>query len=196
MRIGALTLSANLRFRSLVRHAAVAGSALSLIASASPAAAATQGTLGATSTGSLTITVSVANRAQITGLTDVAFTNIDPSTAATTAQNNCVWSNTATKGYSITATGSGTSGAFTLANGALSVPYSVQWSASSGQSSGTALSAGTALAGLTSTAVNPTCSTSPTTSSSLIVSIAAPNLQNMQSATSYTGSLTLLVTPQ
>ena len=107
-----------------------------------------------------------------------------------------MWSNTATKGYSITATGSGTSGAFTLANGALSVPYSVQWSASSGQSSGTALAAGTALAGLTSTAVNPTCSTSPTTSSSLIVSIAAPNLQNMQSATSYTGSLTLLVTPQ
>ncbi|WP_445191564.1 hypothetical protein ACT009_13415 [Sphingomonas sp. Tas61C01] len=191
-----MTLSASQRFHTLLRRAAIAGSALSLIASGTPAAAATQGTLGATSTGSLTITVSVANRAQITGLTDVAFTNIDPSTAATAAQSNCVWSNTATKGYSITATGSGTSGAFTLANGALSVPYSVQWSASSGQSSGTALSAGSALAGLTSTAVNPTCSTSPTTSSSLIVSIAAPNLQNMQSATSYTGSLTLLVTPQ
>jgi hypothetical protein len=196
MRIGTVTRSASQRFHILLRGAAIAGSALALIASGTPAAAATQGTLGATSTGSLTISVSVANRAQITGLTDVAFTNIDPSTTATAAQSNCVWSNTATKGYSITATGSGTSGAFTLANGALSVPYSVQWSASSGQSSGTALSAGSALAGLTSTAVNPTCSTSPTTTSSLIVSIAAPNLQNMQSATSYTGSLTLLVTPQ
>jgi hypothetical protein len=169
--------------------------ALSLTA-ASGAEAATQGTLGATSTGSITITVSVANRAQITGLTDVAFTNIDPATNATAAQSNCVWSNTATKGYSITATGSGASGAFTLANGALSVPYSVQWAASAGQSSGSALTAGTALAGLTSTAVNPTCSTSPTTTSSLVVSIAASNLQSMQSATSYTGSLTLLVTPQ
>ena len=49
-----------------------------------------------------TITASVANRAQITGLSDVAFTNVDPGSAATAAQNNCVWSNTATKGYSIT----------------------------------------------------------------------------------------------
>lgn len=163
---------------------------------ASPAHAASQGSLGATSTGSVTITASVANRAQISGLTDVTFAAVDPSATASSAQSNCVWSNTATKGYSITATGSGTSGAFTLANGALNVPYSVQWSASSGQSSGTSLATGTALAGLTSTAVNPTCSTSPTTTSSLVVSISAADLQSMVSATSYTGTLTLLVTPQ
>jgi hypothetical protein len=175
-----------------------AGAVVALVAGviAAPANAATQGTLGATSTGSVSISVSVANRAQITGLTDVAFTNVDPATAASNSQSNCVWSNTATKGYSITATGSGTSGAFTLANGSLTVPYSVQWSASSGQSSGTALAAGTALSGLTTTAVNPTCSSSPNTTSSLIVTISAPNLQSMVSATSYTGTLTLLVTPQ
>jgi hypothetical protein len=161
-----------------------------------PAVASTQGSLGATSTGTVTITASVANRAQITGLTDVAFTNVDPASAATLSQSNCVWSNTANKGYSITATGSGTSGAFTLANGGLTVPYSVQWNASGGQTSGTALSAGTALAGMISTAANPTCSTGAATTSSLIVSIAASNLQGMTSATSYTGSLTLLVTPQ
>lgn len=166
------------------------------VAGVVPAGASTQGSLGATSTGSVTITASVANRAQITGLTDVAFTNVDPASAATASQSNCVWSNTATKGYSITATGSGTSGAFTLANGSLSVPYSVQWSASAGQNSGTALTAGTALAGMTSTAANPTCSTGAATTSSLIISIAASNLQGMTSATSYTGSLTLLVTPQ
>jgi hypothetical protein len=161
-----------------------------------PASASTQGSLGSTSTGSITITASVSNRAQITGLSDVAFTNVDPASTATAAQSNCVWSNTATKGYSITATGSGASGAFTLANGALLVPYSVQWSASAGQASGTALTAGTALAGMTSLAVNPTCSTNPATTSSLVISIAAANLQSMTSATSYTGSLTLLVTPQ
>ncbi len=133
---------------------------------------------------------------QITGLSDVTFTNIDPATAASAAQNNCVWSNTATKGYSITATGSGTSGAFTLANGPLTVPYSVQWSQTSGQSTGTALTAGTALTGLATTAANPTCSTSPSTTSSLVVTISAPSLQSMVSATTYTGSLTLLVTPQ
>lgn len=163
---------------------------------AMPAHAATQGTLGATSSGTVSISVSVANRAQITGLTDVAFTNVDPASPATSAQSDCVWSNTATKGYSITATGSGTSGAFTLANGSLTVPYTVQWSASSGQSSGSAMTAGTALSGLTTTAANPTCSSAPNTTSSLIVTISAANLQGMVSSTSYTGSLTLLVTPQ
>jgi tetrahydromethanopterin S-methyltransferase subunit D len=83
-----------------------------------------------------------------------------------------------------------------LANGPLTVPYSVQWSQTSGQSTGTALTAGTALTGLATTAANPTCSTSPSTTSSLVVTISAPSLQSMVSATTYTGSLTLLVTPQ
>lgn len=161
-----------------------------------PAFSSNQGTLGATSTGSVSITASVANRAQITGLTDISFSAVDPATAATSAQSDCVWSNTATKGYSITATGSGTSGAFTLANGALTVPYTVQWAASTGQTSGSALTAGTALGGLTTTAANPTCSTGAATTSSLIVSISSANLQGMTAGASYTGTLTLLVTPQ
>lgn len=163
---------------------------------ATPAAAATNGTLGATSTGTVQITLSVPSRVQISGLTDISFANADPSQQASSSQSNCVWSNTANKGYSITATGSGTSGAFTLANGSLNVPYTVQWNASGGQTSGTALTAGTALAGMISTAANPTCSTGAATTSSLIISIAASNLQGMTSAASYTGSLTLLVTPQ
>lgn len=170
---------------------------LSLAALATPAGAATQGTLGATSQGSVTITATVPNRAQITGLTDINFTNADPTTNAVATQNDCVWSNTATKGYSIKASGSGTAGAFTLSSGALTpIPYSVQWNQSSGQSSGTALTAGTALAGLVSTATSPTCSSGPATTSSLVVSIASSDLQNMVAATSYTGTLTLLVTPQ
>lgn len=178
------------------RVAVLLGCTIWVATAATPASASTQGTLGATSTGSISISVSVANRAQITGLSDVTFTNIDPATAASAAQNNCVWSNTATRGYSITATGSGTSGAFTLANGASTVPYSVQWSQTSGQSTGTALTAGTALTGLATTAANSTCSTSPSTTFSLIVTISAPSLQSMVSATTYTGSLTLIVTPQ
>ena len=163
----------------------------------SEARASTQGTLGATSTGSVTISVTVPNRTQISGLTDVTFANADPTTIATSAQNDCVWSNTLTKGYSIKATGSGTSSAFTLASGALTpIPYSVQWNPSSGQTSGTALAAGTALAGLVSTATTPTCSSGPTSTSSLVVSIAPADLQTMVAATTYTGTLTLLVTPQ
>ena len=165
-------------------------------ATATPAFAATQGTLGATSSGSVTISASVPNRARITGLADVSFLTQDPNTAATNAQNVCVWSNTATKGYTITASGSGAANAFTLANGALTVPYSVQWAATSGQTTGTALTAATASAGLVSTATNQTCASGPTSSASLIVNIATTDLGTMQAATTYTGALTLVVTPQ
>lgn len=160
------------------------------------AVAATQGTLGATSTGSVVINASVPNRVQLTGLNDVSFLNQDPATAALNAQNVCVWSNTSTKGYNVTATGSGTGSAFTLANGALTVPYSVEWSGTSGQSAGTALASGTALTGLKSTATSATCSSGVSSSASLIVKMSTANLQTMQAATTYTGTLTLVVAPE
>ena len=161
-----------------------------------PALAATQGSLGSTSTGSIVINASVPNRVQLTGLADVSFLNQDPAIAALNAQNVCVWSNTSTKGYNVTASGSGAANAFTLANGALTVPYGVQWAASSGQSSGTVLTTGSALTGLTSTATNATCSSGPSKTASLIVTIATPALQSMQAATTYTGTLTLVVAPE
>jgi len=160
------------------------------------ASAATQGSLGATSTGTVSISASVPNRVQLTGVTDVAFANQDPSVAAANAQNVCVWSNTSTRGYNVTATGSGTASAFTLANGALTVPYSVEWAGSSGASSGTALAAGTALTGLTSTATSPTCSSGASSTASLIVKLSSANLMSMQAATTYTGTLTLVVAPE
>jgi hypothetical protein len=160
------------------------------------AMAATQGSLGSTSTGSVSIGASVPNRVQLSGLTDVSFTNQDPASAASNAQNVCVWSNTSTKGYNVTASGSGAGSAFTLANGALTVPYSVEWAGSSGQSAGTALASGSALTGLTSTATNATCSAGASSSASLIVKISSANLQTMQAATTYTGTLTLVVAPE
>ena len=170
--------------------------ALLTLAAGSAANAATQGSLGTTSTGTVGVSVSVPNRVQISGLTDVAFTNQDPGVAASNAQNVCEWSNTSTRGYNVTASGSGTAGAFTLANASLTVPYSVEWAGSSGASSGTALASGTALTGLTSTATNATCSAGAASTASLIVKIASSNLQSMQASTSYTGTLTLVVAPE
>ena len=163
---------------------------------AGTASASTQGSLGATSTGSVSISASVPSRVRISGLSDVAFSNVDPSVAAANAQNVCVWSNTSTKGYQLTATGSGASNAFTLANASLTVPYTVEWSGSSGQSSGTALTSGSALTGLTSAATNANCASGPASSASLIVRIGAASLQSMDASTSYTGTLTLLVAPE
>jgi len=170
----------------------IAGAALAMPASA---LAATQGTAGATSTGSVSISATIPGRVQLSGLADVAFGTVDPTVAAAQAENVCVWSNTSGKGYTVTATGSGTSNAFTVSDGTNTVPYSVEWAGSSGQSSGTALVSGTALGGLSSTAANPTCSAGPSATASLIVRMTAASLQAAV-ASSYLGTLTLLVAPQ
>lgn len=162
-----------------------------------PAVASTQGSFGATSTGSVTINASVPGRVRISGLSDVTFTNADPSVAASNPQNVCVWSNTSTRGYTVTATGSGAANAFTLASGALPpVPYTVEWAPSSGQTSGTSLTAGTALAGQTSTAINADCSAGPAASASLVVSMGSSTLQGMTAGVTYNGTLTLVVAPE
>jgi hypothetical protein len=161
---------------------------------AGPVQAATQGSIGATSTGTVAITASVPNRALITSLTDVTFANADPSVAASNSQAPCVWSNTSTRNYKVTATGTGTAGAFTLASGASVIPYSVGWANAAGSSSPTALVAGTASASLASNATNITCSGSG--NSTLQVTIGASDLQNMVATDSYTGTLTLVVQPQ
>jgi hypothetical protein len=180
----------------LMQYGRAFAAGILIVAVSTTAQAASQGTLGTTSTGSVGISASVPGRVQISGLADFAFTNQDPSTAASSAKNVCVWSNTATKGYNITATGNGASSAFTLTDGTNTVPYSVEWAGTSAQTSGTALTSGSNLTGLTSTAVNPTCSSAPTTTASLIVKLTAANLQSMVAAASYTGTLTLVVAPE
>lgn len=182
--------------QSKMRAGLALGLATAMVLTSTEAMAATQGSLGATSTGTVTINASVPNRARITGLTDVAFTNQDPNTAASNAQNVCVWSNTATKAYTVTASGSGTASAFTLSNGTTTVPYSVAWASTSGQTSGTALTTGAASASLTSAATQQTCASGPTASASLIVGISTTDLGGMSAGSTYTGTLTLLITPQ
>jgi hypothetical protein len=176
-------------------YRAAAGAAAVAALTGGNAHAASQGTLGATSTGGVTIAASVPNRARITGLSDVAWVNVDPATAATATQNVCVWSNTATKRYTVTATGSGAANAFRLASGTLSVPFTVRWSGVTGAVTGTSLTRGTASAAFTSSATRQACTSGPVASASLIVGITAANLALMRSQTTYSGVLTLVVTP-
>ncbi|WFL76166.1 hypothetical protein P7228_09145 [Altererythrobacter arenosus] len=170
--------------------------AAGILVAANPAKAETQGTLGATSQGSIDIQASVPSRARITKLVDVSFLNQDPTSPATSSQSVCVWSNTSTGAYSITATGSGTGNAFTLSDGSDEVAYSVQWNQAAGQSSGSTLATGAASATLTSAATHQTCTTGPAFSASLIVGIDTTELSSMNAGSVYSGSLTLLVTPQ
>ncbi len=161
----------------------------------SPVVAATDGSLGATSTGSISITASVPNRARISGLSDVVFASQDPATAASDAQSVCVWSNTATKAYTVTASGDGSGSAFTLASGGSSVPYQVQWAGTSGATTGTVLTAGSASASFASTPPTRIARLGPSASASLIVGIDPADLSTMSAGANYAGTLTLLVTP-
>jgi hypothetical protein len=178
---------------------ALLGGALALASAATSAVAAVtpqQGLLGATSQGQVGISATIPQRVEISGLTDFAFGTLDPATAASSSENVCVWSNTTTKGYTITATGSGASSAFTLSNGTSTLAYGVQWAASSGALTGTNLPT-TVAAPFVSGATSPTCGSGASPSATLFASFTTAQLQAaVGSATAYTGTLTLLVAPQ
>ena len=180
----------------VARQLAFAAASAALLLASPATAAPSQGSFGATSTGSISINASVPGRVRISKLSDVTFANVDPSVDASNAQNVCVWSNTSTRGYSITATGSGSSSAFALSNGTDAVPYTVGWAQSSGETTGSSLTAGAALTGQTSTATNLDCSAGPAASASLVVTIASSTLQSMAAGVDYTGTLTLVVAPE
>ena len=176
---------------------AAAATVLALATSTGAIAAPTQGTLGATSTGSINISAAVPGRVRISGLSDVTLTPTDLSVDATNAQDVCVWSNTAGRKYNIKATGSGAGGAFELYDGSTYYPYTVAWNATgAGKPSGTALSAGTALASLSSAATSSDCAAGASKSATLFVTVASPTLQTMTAGSAATGLLTLLVAPE
>jgi hypothetical protein len=136
------------------------------------------------------------NKVRITNLSDVAFGTVaNLSVDAVRSENVCLYADTATNGYNVTASGTGPGGAFQLSSGAGGMAFEVQWSSSSGQSSGAQLSPNVPLTGQVSTAVHQTCSTGPATSASLIVLLRSAALSSAK-AGSYNGTLTLVVGPE
>jgi len=164
-------------WRPPVRPSVLLGFALLLLLGGSPAPAAS-------------------NKVRITNLSDLAFGSIANLGAdAVRSENVCLYADTATNGYNITATGTGPGGAFQLSSGSGSMAYQVQWSASSGQSSGAQLTANVPLTGQVSTATHQTCSTGPASSASLIVVLQSAALSSATAGT-YNGTLTLVVGPE
>lgn len=133
------------------------------------------------------------NKVRITNLSDVAFGTIaNLASDSVRSESVCLYADTATNGYNVRASGSGAGGAFTLASGSASLPFEVQWSSSSGQSSGTQLTANVALSGQVSNAVQQTCNSGPATTASLILILRSAALSSA-AAGSYNGSLTLII---
>jgi hypothetical protein len=137
-----------------------------------------------------------AQQVQINKLSDVAFGTItDFTTDSLSAQNVCVFSTTAQKGYNITAQGSGAASAFTLANGPATMAYEVQWNSNSGRTTGTNLSPNVALTGQRTNATTAGCTSGPLTTASLIVIIRSAAL-GAAAGGNYAGTLTLVIAPE
>ena len=131
--------------------------------------------------------------AKIGGLSDISFGALNPFATAQSAQSLCVGS-TSSK-YAVTATGSGAANAFVLsAGGGLNLPYSVSWSATNAATSGTALNPSVALSGQSTTSLTGVCTLAPT--ATVIVTLAASDLQAASAGVTYTGVLTLVIAAQ
>lgn len=129
-------------------------------------------------------------------MSDVTFGTIaNLSVDAINSQSVCVYSTSAASGYNVTASGNGPSGAFQLLSGAQALPFEVQWSGTSGQTSGIQLSPNVPLTGQVSIASQQTCNSGPASSASLVVILRSSALTSATAGT-YSGTLTLLVGPE
>ncbi|MDR2901975.1 MAG: hypothetical protein LBU87_02555, partial [Lactobacillales bacterium] len=123
--------------------------------------AATQGTLGLTSIGSVTVTVTINQAMMISNLSDISFSYTPGAgTNQTPSVNVCVYTNTTAGTYYITATSANQSaGTFRVASAAPAyIPYTLQWYTQTG-------TAGTPTS-LTSATKNTTAFTGANTTSS------------------------------
>ena len=165
----------------------------------SPAMAATQGTPGPTSTGTITINATITPEVNITLLDDITFdattlrTALNTGAPVTKFDQICVWSNNPDRSFFITATGDGTSNAFTLNDGTRTLSYEVGFATNTAGSNATPLQSGTKSQQFTSPASAPDCAGSPR--QSIVVGIANADIAAMEAITIYTGVLTLLVSP-
>lgn len=137
-----------------------------------------------------------ADKVRITGLSDVAFGTITNFAAdSVRSQSICVFAKSTNDNYRVTASGTGSGGAFTLSSGSDTLPYEVEWSDTSGQTSGAQLSANVAMTGQQSTATSDDCSKGPATTASLVVILRSAAVSSAITGT-YTGALTIVVAPE
>jgi hypothetical protein len=176
--------------------------AAAVIALAVPAMAqeAGPGEIGEESYGTSTITVTIPELVQITGVDNISFEDLTYSNltnGVTVADEGgvCVFSNTAGRGYTITATGNGTEAPFSVTNGESELIYSVRFNEGQTPASGAPLTHGTQSQVFEGDATTYGSAGGCTSANaSFDVTFAAGVLQDA-TAGGYTGTLTLTVSP-
>jgi hypothetical protein len=176
------------------RLAAGLVASLSLIGAS--AEASSQGSLASVSKGSISISVSVASRSQVSGLSDFTFAQLNSTTGGAQSQTICVWSSAANRQYSIQAVGSGPGSAFTISDDQSTTRYAVVWNGQPRQTIPTAMRPGQMLVGLIAAANEAECSRRPSSSAILSVAVESRETSGETANVSQTGSLQLLISPE
>ncbi len=169
---------------NLLKKLALGGA---LVAVTTGAYAASDGTLGATSTGTIDISLTVNGAVKISNLDDItlpAFSGADVSDT----QTACVYSNSTGGGYTLTATATGAS--FDLSGTGGSIPYAVEYDDGSGYVS---LTHGSTANMTGASATDDDCGGSGS-NATVQVSVAAADASAVPQG-GYTSTLTLVVAP-
>jgi hypothetical protein len=152
------------------------------------AIAATQGSIGPTSTGTSDIIMNKGNSVQITDVGDINLgTSGNLAAAAVESDDVCVFSSTG--GYNITM--SSTNGSFILTDGntQTDIGYTIEWDGGTP----TPVTYGNAITGLMGHSTSVNCDSS--TNATFTVSVSATEFNNADPGT-YSDTLTLLVQPE
>jgi hypothetical protein len=142
------------------------------------------------------VSITIPPKIQISGLSNIAVPEFTGSGDSAASDDVCVYSNNATGNYQVTATGSGTGGAFVLDHATLSetVPYTAKWNDASGTTGNQALSSGVPLANqgnASSSALD--CAGVP--NANLEISVSEASMKANPSG-NYQGNMAVLVEPE
>jgi hypothetical protein len=149
--------------------------------------AATQGTLGATSTGNFLITAVLQDLVQVSSLDDLNLGTYPGTGALSGSEGFCVYRN-GTGAYTATLTGSGAASAFTIASGANTMAYTVTYNGSA------IITGGTTATQAGNSSVTDCGGANVANNATIAVNITQAVLQASPTGT-YTGTLTILVSP-
>ena len=181
--------------RFSVRPRFVLSSVLALVAM--DASAASQGSLEPVSYGQMTVQVEIPAKVRISGLSNMDF-GIFPGVGTgdmNMDQDVCVYSNTPSGKYRVTATGSGAGGAFTMLNAGATIPYQAYWNDVTGTTSREILTPSAALINQTgANQASENCSVGGE-SANVSIYLYEPDLLYKPNGR-YVGTLTLLIEPE
>jgi hypothetical protein len=182
---------------SIARMAGAAAVVGSLALGGGVALAATQGTLGSTSTGTSLLSATVPALAKITGVADLALGSFDGVTDLDGNDDVCVFSNVGAGTYAVTMSSANQSGTdFRIADGGATnfAVYNAYWNDVTTTTGRTLVGSGVQLVGQTG-ADNSSTSCGGGNTGNFSVNIPSANLGALP-ADSYTDTITILITPQ